>query len=123
MASEASHKRDPIILSLRRRTSSILPPRRSSSRTPGAAPKGVAPVTTAHNGRDGRADSPNIWSDGASGPQGTSHGAGPGEALAGDEAVAPVRSLPDAGAGEDDTDLAEEGVYMHRSASLRERRA
>ena len=60
----------------------------------------------------------NIWSDGTSGPQGSSNAASAGEVLAGEEAVAPSRQL-DIPREEEEDDSAAEGVYMHRSSVIR----
>ena len=98
-ASTTSRKHEPIVLSLRHRKSSILsrsrsvnPPQRSASLRVDNAPPSTPPRASPLSYTRGPPESPDIWSDGISGPQGTSAAASVGEVLAGSAAVAPVRS-------------------------------
>lgn len=75
-------------------------------------------------------DSMEIWGDSVAGPQGASRQASLGEALAGVESVAPARKRlstnvegeeeeEDIFDQDDDSELEDEGVYMHRAAKDR----
>ncbi|UZJ57130.1 hypothetical protein CBS101457_006450 [Exobasidium rhododendri] len=137
-------------------------PRRTSQKGDGKAPSNISPSSVAIGSAskssmnfptDGRSDSncedsshqhedsTQIWGDSGDGPQGSSARASIGEALAGEESVAPSRrrlsTNEEAQEGgpwdeeaanadeeqeeeeEDDSDLEEEGVYMHRTAKDR----
>ncbi len=104
----ALSKAEPLILSLRKRKSSLLS---RSTRTPASESSPAHPDT----------DALGVWSDGVAGPQGSSSSAAIGEALSGPYAVAPARKhvRENQGADTDGADLdQEEGVYIHRAASL-----
>ncbi|PWZ00332.1 DUF221-domain-containing protein [Testicularia cyperi] len=137
----AVSKAEPLILSLRKRKSSLLhrAGSRSASRTasgpgavPGAASASDRPSSHGYyiddgaHGDDGAGMG--VWSDGVSGPQGSSSQAAIGEALSGPHAVAPARNLlnqqdtPRQHHAEDDEEQ-DEGVYIHRSSRRRSTRA
>ncbi|SPC64188.1 uncharacterized protein UHOD_05173 [Ustilago sp. UG-2017b] len=133
-------KAEPLILSLRKRKSSLMSSRPSSAASPTHRAGGLPPtsddgtsVDRSQNYLDeGDAGGFGVWSDGVSGPQGSSSSAAVGEALSGGYAVAPARTLIkqqqeqarqgeggewDEGGGVDED--AEEGVYIHRSNTAR----
>lgn len=72
-------------------------------------------------------DSMEIWGDSVTGPQGASRQSSLGEALAGDESVSPARKRlstniegeEDVFDEDEDSELEDEGVYMHRAAKDR----
>lgn len=125
----ALSKAEPLILSLRKRKSSLMT--RATSRTTCSAQR--PPTADSRNDgtsidrdRDRDRDAPSddrdpdlgVWSDGVSGPQGSSSSAALGEALSGAYAVAPARQHIRNGIDTHDADDGEdEGVYIHRSAT------
>lgn len=131
----ALSKAEPLILSLRKRKSSLMSGRQrqaSSSPSPISPAAGRPSMDGTSVDRDspsayaGEADNDfGVWSDGVSGPQGSSSSAAVGEALSGGYAVAPARShiraarkgREDAEIGVNDEDDDEEGVYIHRTAT------
>ena len=136
----AASKAEPLILSLRKRKSSLM----SGGRTRHASTGRTADAERHSSDEpsvDRRASLPpgqdaendfGVWSDGVSGPQGSSSSAAVGEALSGGYAVAPARAHLRAAMGaaqgeqeqqQEQDDEAEEGVYIHRAASRGQRRA
>nr|CDI54153.1 duf221-domain-containing protein [Melanopsichium pennsylvanicum 4] len=136
MRARALSKAEPLILSLRKRKSSLMSNRpNSSSPTRNrvnsvAFGGGDATSTNAphQNIVDEEQASLGVWSDGVSGPQGSSSSAAIGEALSGGYAVAPARTLiRSKGQSGDDWqgeggDEDEEGVYIHRVATKKGRK-
>ncbi|SPO26806.1 uncharacterized protein UTRI_04119_B [Ustilago trichophora] len=144
----AMSKAEPLILSLRKRKSSLMSGRPHSASPTRARPTSTLPPSGdgtstdhAHQNNDstlglgaaqGEEDTSfGVWSDGVSGPQGSSSSAAMGEALSGGYAVAPartyIRSGKSAQLGERDWDEEEEnedeeGVYIHRTAKARKGR-
>lgn len=139
----ALSKAEPLILSLRKRKSSLVSLRPSSASSP-TRRAGQLPPTALNDGMsvDRTAPTQNyldggetgdfgVWSDGVSGPQGSSSSAAVGEALSGGYAVAPARTLikqqqvQRGEGGQDEEEVnedAEEGVYIHRSVTNRGQR-
>lgn len=125
----ALSKAEPLILSLRKRKSSLMSSRPTSASSPnrqrGPHAHGEDGATVDQPHPDDGGDF-GVWSDGVSGPQGSSSSAAVGEALSGGYAVAPVRthfqssSAADPHADDRDDDD-EEGVYIHRTATSRSR--
>ncbi|TKY85352.1 hypothetical protein EX895_005514 [Sporisorium graminicola] len=130
----ALSKAEPLILSLRKRKSSLMSGPRPRHASPSSTQRHFGDEPSVDRGSSPAPPAPDadtdfgVWSDGVSGPQGSSSSAAVGEALSGGYAVAPARSHLRAARMESDEqgvdgeegevdDEAEEGVYIHRTAS------